>query len=75
VLLRGTAKELDGVSILRGVDVEDHGQRKLPGGRWELSAYIADEEALKALRGLGVTVTELPALDEEAGVPLGGGGD
>jgi hypothetical protein len=60
VLIRGTRLNLDQVQMVPGVDVEDHGQRKVSDDQWELSARVSTAAALASLRKLKVTITMLP---------------
>jgi hypothetical protein len=60
VLIRGTRPHLDLVQMVPGVDVEDHGQRKVSDDQWELSARISTAGALTAVRKINVTITMLP---------------
>ena len=56
VLIRGTRQALDKVQNVPGVEVEDHGQRKVSDDEWELFAHVSNADALAALR----KITERP---------------
>jgi hypothetical protein len=58
--LAGTAEQLGRLATIPGVTVDDHGQRKLGAGRWEVGVTVSDDEAVEELRRLGLA----PALRE-----------
>jgi hypothetical protein len=55
--LSGTEQELTRLLSISGVTVDDHGQRRLGPGRWQVSVNVADQKAVDELSSLGFSVT------------------
>ena len=53
--LAGNPAQMKALVALPGVVVEDHAQRKLPDGRWEVSVKVSDYKAIEELRRTGFT--------------------
>jgi hypothetical protein len=50
----GTERQLEGVRLMPGIKVFDHGQERVPPDRWQIQLEIADPRAAAALRKRGV---------------------
>jgi len=51
----GTEQELNKLLSIPGITVDDHGQRKLGPGRWQVTVNAANQAAVDELSRLGFT--------------------
>ena len=50
----GTEEQLLKLVKIPGVTVDDHGQRRLGPGRWQVTVNVSDQQGIEGLRRIGL---------------------